>query len=109
MKCVCGGTYIHMDDSESLFCDKCGEWAEDEAPRVKGSVFSEARLKPLRGVPTNTFSCGSETKGRLQIQIPINATDAEKKEIIDSAIDSLKYILDEVKRKELDIFTGRKS
>jgi len=108
MNCECGGTFIHMDDSDSLFCDKCGSWSEDDSPRVKGSIFSEARLKPLRGVPTNTFSCGSETKGRIQLQIPISATDSEKREMIDSAIDSLKYMLDEIKRKDLDIFTGKK-
>lgn len=97
-----------------MFCedDKCGYYTPDTPSQSDivtdaKQIFSEDRVKYLRGVPCDVFTIGSETKGRIQIQIPVGSSKAERRLIIDSVLDDLEYLKAEIDKRELDIYTTK--
>lgn len=112
--CECGGTFEKIEGLEGMFCNKCNAYTPDEPTSTDktfemSSIYSEERLKSIRGVPHSTISIGSETKGRLQVMIPAYCTPSERKYLIDSNIDSLQYALSEIKKRGIDIMPSRKT
>lgn len=53
----------------------------------------------------NTITMGSESLGRVTIQIPCDASKAEQDMIIKNALDGLKFALDFAKENNLNIFS----
>lgn len=99
---------------EGVFCedDKCGYFSPEIPSQADimtdaKQIFSEDRVKYLRGVPCDVFVIGSETKGRIQIQIPVGSSKAERRLVIDSALDDLEYLKDEIDKRKLDIYSTR--
>jgi hypothetical protein len=105
--CQCGGPLIEVEGLTGLFCDDCGAHYEDESDEQPVNIFSEDKLKMARGVPVNKFCIGSETKGRIEISIPIYASKIIQKKIIDEQIEMLQYLKDSIEEKGLDIMTKR--
>lgn len=105
-----------MDGLSGLFCpDKeCGYYEEragiskQDFLLTPSEVFSEEKVKSVRGVPCNQICLGSETKGRLVIQIPCNAQDSERKMLIETAVNDLKYTKECIEKAGIDIYTSRK-
>lgn len=115
LKCPkCGKPMVIKEGLEGVFCEdeKCGYYSPDTPSQADiitdvKQIFSEDRLKPLRGVPCDTFIVGSETKGRLQIQIPVGCSKTERRLVIDSALDDMEYLKSEIDKRQLDIYTTR--
>lgn len=115
LKCPkCGKQMLIKEGLDGVFCedDKCGYYS-DETPSQADivtdarQIFSEDRVKYLRGVPCDVFIIGSETKGRIQVQIPVGSSKAERRLIIDSALDDLQYLKNEIDKRGLDIYTTK--
>lgn len=109
IKCNCGGTFLPEDGLNGLFCDKCGAYMEldtTEDVRVEKS-YTEEKLKAIRGVPVNRIIFGSESKGRLEISVPIFASKEEQKILIDQQLSLLQYAKQEAERMGLDIMPKR--
>lgn len=110
----CGGQLIKHEELLGLFCTnpKCGYYTEEE-PKLDDyitdakTIFSEERVKHLRGVPVDTITIGSETKGRVQIQIPCGCTKAERRVLIDAMLDDLEYLKTQIESRGMDIYTSR--
>lgn len=97
---------------DGLWCpdDKCGYFVEhtfDDASVNPDNIFSEERVRPLRGVPMDTFCIGSEVKGRIQVQIPCGCTKEERRFLIQNAVDDLEFMKTYIAEKNLDIYTTR--
>lgn len=109
IKCNCGGTFLPEDGLNGLFCDKCGAYMELDATedvRVEKS-YTEEKLKAIRGVPVNRIIFGSESKGRVEISVPIFASKEEQKILIDQQLSLLQYAKQEAERMGLDIMPKR--
>lgn len=115
LKCPkCGKQMVIKEGLEGSFCedDKCGYFSPEIPSQADimtdaKQIFSEDRVKYLRGVPCDVFVIGSETKGRIQIQIPVGSSKAERRLVIDSALDDLQYLKDEIDKRKLDIYSTR--
>lgn len=105
--CQCGGNVAHIEGLDGVFCQVCGAHYEDDSEQKDTDIFSEEKLKMARGVPVNKFCIGSETKGRLEISIPIYASKVVQRKIIDEQIDMLQYLKDSIEERGLDIMTKR--
>lgn len=109
IKCNCGGTFLPEDGLNGLFCDKCGAYMELDTTadtRVE-KTYTEEKLKAIRGVPVNRIIFGSESKGRLEISVPIFASKEEQKILIDQQLSLLQYAKQEAERMGLDIMPKR--
>lgn len=112
VKCSCGGYFSKIEGLDGYFCEKCNahidEIPEDpDMPTTMSELYSEDNLRTLRGVPHTTYTCGSETKGRVCIQVPANASRAQTDKIIQERLESLKYMLELAKDLNLNIFTNK--
>lgn len=112
MKCTkCGGMLERIEDLEGSWCADCGEHYDveitEDSNALMRRMYSEDRLKAIRGVPTNGMKMGSETKGRIEVVWPINAEFEEIKAMIDTSVEAMDYFKKSVKQHDLDIFTGR--
>lgn len=114
MKCKeCGGDLRHIDGLEGSWCIECDTHhdveLDKESPNVViGKMFSEERIRSIRGVPTNRFSIGSETRGRIELNWPINSSREEIDTYIKENLDLYERIVDEVRNKrDLPVFTKR--
>lgn len=112
MKCSCGGVYNLIEGMEGYFCDRCGSFKDEILSGPDGvdvsSLYVEERLKSIRGVPVNRITIGSESKGRLEISIPIYITHEEQKAIIGKHLDLMEYAKNEIERRGLDIMPARR-
>lgn len=109
IKCNCGGTFLPEDGLNGLFCDKCGAYMEMDTTtdtRVE-KTYTEEKLKAIRGVPVNRIIFGSESKGRVEISVPIFASKEEQKILIDQQLSLLQYAKQEAERMGLDIMPKR--
>lgn len=109
IKCNCGGTFLPEDGLNGLFCDKCGAYMELDTiadTRVE-KTYTEEKLKAIRGVPVNRIIFGSESKGRVEISVPIFASKEEQKILIDQQLSLLQYAKQEAERMGLDIMPKR--
>lgn len=111
-KCICGGTFRPEDGLEGLFCDTCGAFKEGHPlDKLKDLTictsveksYTEDKLKAIRGIPVNRIIIGSESKGRVEISVPIFVSKEEQKFLIDQQLDLLEYAKSEIKRRDLDI------
>lgn len=112
MKCTkCGGRLERIDELEGSWCMDCNEHHDIELENTQDDLirrmYSEDRLKAIRGVPTNRMKMGSETKGRIEVEWPINAEFDEIKAKIDQSVEAMAYFKRRVEENGLDIFTGR--
>lgn len=117
IKCPnCGKSLVIKEGLEGLWCPdpKCGYYDPSDpssedilATGNAKEIFSEDRVKHLRGVPMDIFTIGSEAKGRIQIQIPCGCTKAERRFLINNAIDDLEYLKNTIDEKHLDIYSSR--
>lgn len=112
-KCSCGGTFVHIEGLEGYQCDCCGAY-RDSIDGFSESVesnfkpdYSEEKMKSIRGVPVNRIIIGSESKGRVEISIPIFVTYEEQKKIIDLQLSLLEYTKAQILEKNLDIMPKR--
>ena len=111
-KCSCGGYFSKIEGLDGYFCEKCNAHI-DSLPEEKmmsetmTDLYSEDNLRTLRGVPHTTYTCGSETKGRVCIQVPANASKEQTDSIIRERLESLKYMLDMARDLNLNIFTNK--
>lgn len=110
----CGNFLVKMDGLTGLFCSdkECGYFEEREViPSdllvTPSDIFSEERVKSLRGVPCNKIVLGSETKGRIEIQIPCNASDVDRRTLIEQAVADLKYTKQCIENSGMDIYSAR--
>lgn len=69
--------------------------------------YSEEKMKSIRGIPVNRIIIGSESKGRVEISIPIFVTYEEQKKIIDQQLSLLEYTKALIQEKNLDIMPKR--
>ena len=113
-KCSCGGTFIHIEGLEGYQCDCCGAYVEalnqgfsDTLESSFKPDYSEEKMKSIRGVPVNRIIIGSESKGRVEISIPIFVTYDEQKKIIDQQLALLEYTKAQILEKNLDIMPKR--
>lgn len=112
MKCSCGGTFLREEGLNGFFCDRCGAYSDsvpdnnDSESRVEKS-YTEEKLKAIRGVPVNRIIFGSESKGRVEISVPIFASKEEQKQLIDQQLSLLQYAKQEAERRNLDIMPKR--
>lgn len=110
----CGSQMVKNEGLDGLFCSnqKCQHYLAEE-PGIDDyitdakTIFSEERVKHLRGVPVDTITIGSETKGRVQIQIPCGCTKAERRVLIDAMLDDLEYLKTQIESRGMDIYTSR--
>lgn len=110
MKCSCGGEFKIIEGMEGTFCDTCGnhsDLTDTQMVQDVTSKYTEENLKSVRGVPVNRLIVGSESKGRLEISIPIFISHLEQKAIITQQLDLLEYTLNEVKNRGMDIIPKR--
>lgn len=112
MRCTkCNGRLEKIEDLEGSWCEDCNEHYNFELGTTSDtlirSMYSEERLKSIRGVPTNRMKMGSETKGRIEVEWPINAEYDEIKAKIDQSVEAMAYFKRKVEEHNLDIFTGR--
>lgn len=110
IKCSCGGTFVPVDGLEGMFCDKCGAFMNESSDVKSASVessYTEDKLKSVRGTPVNRFIIGSESKGRVEISIPIFASKAEQKQLIDQQLDLMAYLKSQIDARGLDIMPKR--
>lgn len=112
-KCICGGTFRREEGLEGLFCDTCGAFRDSPPPqtltidKAVEKTYTEDKLKSIRGVPVNRIIIGSESKGRLEISVPIFVSKEEQKLIIDQQLDLLEYAKHEIDRRKLDVMPKR--
>ena len=112
-KCVCGGTFRKEEGLEGMFCDVCGAFKPSPLspfPTIDKAVeksYTEDKLKSIRGVPVNRIIIGSESKGRLEISVPIFVSKEEQKLLIDQQLDLLEYAKHEIDRRKLDVMPKR--
>lgn len=112
MKCTeCNGILERVGELEGSWCTECGKHfdieIEDTPDVLVRRMYSEDRLKSIRGVPTNRMKIGSETKGRIEVEWPINAEFEEIQAKIDQSVRAMAYFKRKVEEHDLDIFTGR--
>lgn len=108
-KCACGGTFVHIDGLEGYQCDNCGAYRDslwDDSESFKPD-YSEEKMKSIRGIPVNRITIGSESKGRVEISIPIFVTFEEQKEIINQQLSLLEYTKAQILERNLDIMPKR--
>lgn len=111
-KCSCGGTYVHIEGLEGYQCDCCGDYkdaldlSDFTVPSFKPD-YSEEKMKSIRGVPVNRIIIGSESKGRVEISIPIFVSYEEQKKIIEQQLSLLEYTKSLILEKNLDIMPKR--
>jgi hypothetical protein len=111
-KCSCGGTYVQVEGLEGYYCDCCGGYKEiieshDFAESNFKPDYSEEKLKSIRGIPVNRIIIGSESKGRVEISIPIFVSYDEQKKIIEQQLSLLEYTKAQILEKNLDIMPKR--
>lgn len=112
-RCICGGTFHKEEGLEGLFCDTCGAFKDSpqlQIPTIDRAVeksYTEEKLKSIRGVPVNRIIIGSESKGRLEISVPIFVSKEEQKLIIDQQLDLLEYAKHEIERRKIDMMPKR--
>lgn len=112
-KCSCGGTYTHIEGLEGYQCDRCGAYVDDigfsayVTDREYKPDYSEEKMKTIRGVPVNRITIGSESKGRVEISIPIFVTFEEQKKIINQQLSLLEYTKAQILERDLDIMPKR--
>lgn len=113
-KCICGGTFREEEGLEGMFCDVCGAFKppsiSDKMITINRAVeksYTEDKLKSIRGVPVNRIIIGSESKGRLEISVPIFVSKEEQKLLIDQQLDLLEYAKHEIDRRKLDVMPKR--
>lgn len=107
-KCSCGGTLIKVEGLDGYSCDKCGMFVESTTEFEPFSPdYSEEKLKSIRGVPVNRITIGSESKGRIEVSIPIFVTLEEQKEIINQQLSLLEYTKAQIQERDLDIMPKR--
>lgn len=103
-KCSCGGNYMSIEGLEGYTCDSCGAFMNSDPTRD----YSEDKLKSIRGIPVNRFIIGSESKGRIEISLPIFLSVDEQKKIIEQQLDLLKFTKEKIKNDDIDIMPNRK-
>ena len=112
-RCICGGTFRKVEGLDGLFCDICGVHKDSpqlQIPTIDRAVeksYTEEKLKSIRGVPVNRIIIGSESKGRLEISVPIFVSKEEQKLIIDQQLDLLEYAKHEIERRKIDMMPKR--
>ena len=105
IKCACGGDFCPEDGLEGLFCNKCGAYMKYES--ATKDLYSDDKLKSIRGVPVNRIILGSESKGRIEVSVPMYASWAEQKALIDQQLLLLKYAKKKAEQMDLDIMPKR--
>lgn len=107
-KCSCGGTFSRIEGLEGYTCDTCGAYRETlwETENYHPD-YSEEKLKTIRGVPVNRIIIGSESKGRIEVSVPIFVTYEEQKEIINQQLSLLEYTKAQILERNLDILPKR--
>lgn len=111
-KCSCGGTFFPVEGLEGLFCDKCGAFLDTPAYASASAsavekTYTEEKLKAVRGTPVNRFIIGSESKGRIEVSVPIFATKEEQKALIDQQLNLMQYMKSRIDELGLDIMPKR--
>jgi hypothetical protein len=115
LKCPkCKGNLVIKDGLDGLFCENesCKYWvdktpSQEELLTNTSEMFSEDRVKHLRGVPMIQMTIGSEVKGRISIQMPCSCTKAERRTLINEYLDDLQYLKSAVEERGLDIYSSR--
>lgn len=114
----CGKAMVVKSEFDGVWCTnpECirlgRDWLDREPKPSEivsspSDIFSEERTKHLRGVPVQSMTIGSETKGRIVVQIPCSATKEESKFLIDCALDNMQYLKEQIISRGLDIYTSR--
>ena len=110
MKCSCGGVFEKVEGMEGYFCDTCNCFREDtfdDSVLDVTKMYTEDKLKSIRGVPVNRITIGSESKGRLEISFPIFVSKEEQKALISQQLDLLEFTISEIKNRNIDIIPKR--
>lgn len=109
IKCNCGGTFRPIEGLNGLWCDNpdCGAYRDGVEQKSVESSYTEDKLKSIRGVPVNRIIIGSESKGRLEISIPIFVSREEQKALIEQQLDLLQYTKEQIASRGLDIMPKR--
>ena len=107
-KCSCGGSFVQIEGLEGYQCDNCGAYVDSigDSKDFKPD-YSEEKMKSIRGVPVNRIIIGSESKGRVEISIPIFVSFEDQKKIIDQQLTLLEYTKAKILEKNLDIMPKR--
>jgi len=95
LKCGLCGTPLRHNSEYGEYCPnmncKNAPIIEDELITNSKQLFSEESLKSLRGVPTHKIIFGTESKGRVVAEIPINVHRKDAENIVKELVDILKY------------------
>ena len=95
LKCGLCGTPLRHNSEYGEYCPntncKNAPIIEDELITDSKQLFSEESLKSLRGVPTHKIIFGTESKGRVVAEIPINVHRKDAENIVKELVDILKY------------------
>jgi hypothetical protein len=116
LKCTCGGIFAKSKDLDGLVCNRCNAFISGDTNKIENidvsssmaDLYSEDRAKSMRGVPVEKYTLGSESKGRIEIIVPIYASEEERSLLIERGVATMERILSQVKDRELDIFSSRK-
>lgn len=101
---------------DGLRCNKCGTVLScdtskidtEDAPGLDlSAIYSEDRLKSIRGVPMSSLSIGTPSKGAINIIFPPFCTVEEQHALIDAELEVLRHAKDKVQSLGLDIYSSR--
>lgn len=106
-KCTCGGTFQRIEGLEGYTCDVCGAYRDTLIDTLYQPDYSEEKMKSIRGIPVNRIIIGSESKGRVEISIPIFVPFEEQKEIINQQLMLMEYTKAQILERNLDIMPKR--
>lgn len=112
-KCNCGGTFVQIEGLEGYQCDCCGAYvdnifqSEDLITTKFAPDYSEEKLKSIRGIPVNRIIIGSESKGRVEISVPIFVSYEDQKKLINQQLSLLEYTKAQILERNLDIMPKR--
>ena len=115
-ECVGDAVEGHIEGLEGYQCDVCGAYVDSlteypdflsELTVEKVPEYTEEKLKSIRGIPVNRIIIGSESKGRVEVSIPIFVSFEDQKKIIRQQLSLLEYTKNLILEKNLDIMPKR--
>ena len=115
-RCKCGGTFLAVPMLDGLRCDRCGAVLSGDTAKIDNSdssgldlstLYSEERLRSIRGVSMSSLTIGTPSKGAISIIFPPFCTIEEQHALIYAELSVLKYAKDRVGELGLDIYSSR--